>query len=279
MIFNRLKRGLRYFYIAAIGIVSQTGLLVAQEVDLWYSPRQIALANMAVWGDVGPLDALSNPALLWGRQSFSLETGYARPYGMRELATSAVGVSLRTGKLSWGLAAWQFGFELYSRQSAELAAAFSPASALTVGFGLAAHRLQIKNYGQATRLAVDLGWSYEVSPVWHVLGAMKNAFRARWTDGEPLAQSLSLGVAFRPLRGTNVQTEVRKEAGFSPEARFALSADVGSRLRVRCGFSRNPARFSAGVSLRLWAFSVDYGFSYHSVLGYTHAAGLRWNKR
>jgi len=266
-------RQLLYFYLLTAVLVSRSPQIVAQELAMWNSARQTGTASAAIPGDFAPLHLIQNPSFLLRATGLQVEFGYSHPFGMAELQSKALGMSLPIGRLAFGLALRTFGFSLYRKQAVDAGGAFSPLEGLALGGSISVRRLEIRGYGQATRDAFNLGWHYQITETLSLAGALQNLTRSCWSQEEPLPQTLSMSACMRALPELWILAEILKDSAYPPEGRLALTARMTPHLLVRSGISRNPARFSAGLSLQLSHLSLDYGFSYHAVLGYTHVFG------
>lgn len=239
------------------------------------SIRQLSLGFTAMGDKTDPLLIFSNPSAPGFIQKWGVSSSYSRPYGIKELDIAALGLAKRWQKIVFAAGISNFGFELFKEQ--KFIFGFVIPIIKNLPFGIAFHyqRIEIKNYGNTSAYTIDLGWQYKIIPGLDIMGTFQNIRRATiGQEQQPLPQILRMGMLFKPVSQISMVTEVYKDISFGPEARFGFDAKVLERLFLRIGFTRNPSRFTGGFGLNVLGFNMDYGFSYHQMLGYTHAMGL-----
>ncbi len=251
------------------------GTKTALSDDWPLSIRQLSLGFTAMAEKADPLLIFPNPSAPGVIQKWSVSSSYSRPYGMKELDIAALGLAKRWRKIVIAAGISNFGFELFKEQKFIFGLVIPIIKNLPFGIAFRYQRIDIKNYGHTTAYTIDMGWQYKILPGLDIMGAVQNVRRATiGQDRQPLPQILRMGMLFKPVSQISMFSEVYKDISFGPEARFGIDAEVVKKLFLRLGFTRNPARFTGGFGLNVFGFNMDYGFSYHQVLGYTHAMGL-----
>ena len=91
---------------------------------------------------------------------------------------------------------------------------------------------------------------------------------------QSLPQILRMGILYKPINQISILSEMYKDLSFEPETRFGFEVKTIKSLYLRFGITTNPSRFTSGIGLILFGVDMDYGFSHHQVLGYTHAVDL-----
>jgi hypothetical protein len=124
------------------------------------------------------------------------------------------------------------------------------------------------------------GFDLGVSALLHTrtkLGfAITNLGRAKmgFENQLDLPSSLAMGVTYMPYDGVITTLEVKKDFAESTEFMGGVEARLFEPLYLRFGVHQNPATYSAGATFVLEGVSLDYAFTYHSVLNPTHYLNL-----
>lgn len=243
--------------------------------DFPLSVRQLSLGYIINCQNPDPLFIFSNPASLCSIDNWSVVSSYSQPYGMNELTVTSIGFAKRLKKIILGLGISQFGFDLYREQKIGLGLALPITSSLQFGITLRYHQIKIKNYGETGSITLDAGWVFNVSPTTKIAGSFQNVPRATiGRDHQALPQIMRMGIQFQPIENVLTFAELYKDISFESEGRFGAEIKTMESLFLRVGFTRNPARFTAGFGLNILGLQIDYGFNHHQVLGHTHAMGL-----
>jgi len=79
-----------------------------------------------------------------------------------------------------------------------------------------------------------------------------------------------------PFESTQFAVSVEKEKAFDMRYSFGARHNVFSILSISTGFITNPGQFSAGCSVLIKQFEVNYGMRTHAELGYTQAVGMMY---
>jgi hypothetical protein len=239
------------------------------------SVRQFGMGYIVLSGQPDPLLLFASPVSIAAIDGWSAGSFYSRLFNLKDLSLTAFAGGKRFGRWVVGVGGSHFGFELFREQNLTLAAAYRLSAQFQWGVSLRYHRLSIKNYGSSGTISADAGWTYSITPNARLSGTLQNLNRAKIGAGDDaLPQSFRMGFQFSPVDGVMAAAEIFKELDFHPETRFGIEVETFPVLKVRAGVTRTPARFTGGFSLLILGGSIDYGFSHHNVLGYTHAVGI-----
>lgn len=267
-------RTFKFYFFLLLIIFTQSSTKAADE-DWPISVQQLSLGYIATSENPTPLMIFSNSSFLNSAKNWSLASTYARPYGMKELEIIGVGFAKRWRKFVLGVGISQFGFELYKEQKLSIGFSRELTQNFNLGFSIRYQQIEIKNYGQTGAFTFDIGWQYSINIQTKITGAIQNIHRGTiGIEKQPLPQILRMGLEFKPLDQINTFVEIYKDLSYDPEARFGIDVRATESLFLRFGFTKNPSRFTGGFAMNMFGFNLDYGFSHHQVLGYTHAVGL-----
>ena len=235
------------------------------------------------WGlcgaDVALVDGaesiFSNPAGLSLARNPACNLFVCRPYGIEELTygTFAAVVPTPFGGLGAGLQT--FGNRLYRETCLALGWGNRYRDRVHYGFVLKLAHLRIERYESATALLMEAGCLLRLTQQvsWGV--SFSNLNHARiGSVREPLPQVMRTGLCFELNPGILLSVELDKDTRYPAEFKAGCECHLLPLVDVRCGFTREPSRFSAGIGLHHGLFTLDYAFTFHPVLGGTHQASI-----
>jgi len=216
-----------------------------------------------------------NPAGLAYNASFNASVfSSAAPYGLTELSTTGLAVSVQPGFGTFGAGIRRYGFSLYRELSCGISYARST-EALAFGFTFNYQGVSIENYGSAATLGVDVG--ILVSLPDHLRWGMAILNVNAPTIGssrEPLPRRFSTGLSFQPGNRCAFFCDFNKDPGFGPNLRGGFEFWIVDAFALRAGMSDDPSEISGGIGLRWEKFELDYAYVSHSDLGGSHLATL-----
>lgn len=273
-----INPNLSFLFIFGLSIfIANSGL--ASGVNRPLSARQIGMGYSMYLNQPDPFLFFTNPVSLSSINHWSAGSSYTRLFNLKELGLTSFAGQKRFGNWVSGLGTSQFGFDLYREQTVAVGIAQNWNDLFAWGFAVRYQQITIKNYGNSSAMAIDVGWKYSIKPQAVILGSIQNINRATIGKAdEALPQTIRLSGQFEPVTGVIAAVELFKELNFEVEPRFGLEAEVYGSLRIRGGITRNPSRFTGGFSLQVLNGRIDYGFSHHLELGYTHAMSLVFGK-
>lgn len=197
-----------------------------------------------------------------------------QPFGLRELSITecAIAVPAKFGVL--GFFGRRYGYDLYR----EVSGVFSYANTLSgidIGLSVNYQSVSIDRYGSAGTIGIDAG----------LLASVKQNFRWGFSarnlnapvigvSREKLPQIFTGGIAYLPLENITLALDYQKEISYDPSPRFGLECRVVESLALRFGFSDAPSEFSGGFGVRYSFTRLDYAFTSHQDLGWTHQASI-----
>jgi hypothetical protein len=248
-----------------------------ERFEIGARPLAYAGAYVAAGDDVWAL--AFNPAGISFLPGLELGAFYSpQAFGLNELKHVSVVVGFPSSFGSFGAAFRQMGFDLY-REASGLVGYGREIGAVHVGASIGYHSVIIQRYGSAGTLAGDVG--AVVMPLKHVrVGfAVKNVAGARiGRTGEPLPQTFTLGIAYSPITSFSLIFDYHKEVGFPTSPKFAFEYWILDEVVLRGGAADEPSLLAVGVGIRYSFVQLDYSFTSHQELGFTHQISLtlRW---
>lgn len=143
-----------------------------------------------------------------------------------------------------------------------------------LGFSLRYQRVAIPGYGHAGAVALGLGGLVQVYPSVQVGVQATNLHQPKLAGREALPRTLALGLAYRPGAQVLIVLDAYKDVRFPLSVRAGVEVHPVPALAVRAGATSAPARFTAGVGLRLGKLAADVAGERHEALGWSPALSL-----
>lgn len=202
-----------------------------------------------------------------------------QPFGLHELQSIALAVSHPVFDGGFGFSLRRFGFMLYRETSIGAGYALEIGD-VSVGATLNSHSVTIMNYGSAGSLGIDVGLLLPVTSQIRVGMVARNINAPKIGAGrERIAQTFSVGAAYRPVADLVFVIDHEKEIGFPAALKFGFECWVVDEIALRAGVNTEIASYAAGVGVRYWLVRFDYGFTSHQELGFTHqiSVTVQWD--
>lgn len=238
--------------------------------------RAIGLANAYVAIADDPWAVFYNPAGL-AQASLFRATAFISPaqFGMSELQTASVAMTLPIGFCTVGLAVDQFGYDLFRETTVALGFGMNVKEYVAIGAAVHLNRLAIEGYGAASRLVLDIGGIAFVTENVRLGWSWNNVTQTSvGTRSEQLPQILSMGVCYEITEDSRLSVELEKDIRYPTIKEFGYEQQLFDVLCIRFGISDNPDKFSCGVAVRALGCEFSYAGYSHQQLGWTHQVEL-----
>jgi hypothetical protein len=240
------------------------------------SPLALFPGNLPAVETVEPFPA-GNPALLPLFQCRYVASSVSNPYSMEGLSGGSLSAGGGTGVLGIQASWNRFGTDFYSENVLKADAGFRPVRFFSIGTGYRYYILDIstEDISLTTSLSGAAASLLFMPADFIYLTFLQENIRSLRDKRrrDLLFPDSAAGIAVRPLRGLWFSYNIEKTVmGYVNS--FSLSASLLSFFRIKGGYSRETASYSAAVSVRYRSFSLSYGFRYHSYLRATHSIGL-----
>ncbi len=264
-----MKWGFRLFYL----LLAIVGESFAQELP---GAGQIALAHSNISSSNDVFSLFNNPAGLSLLKSREIGFYYSpTPFGVKELANTFAAYCEPTqyGSLSAGYS--NYGFELYKENTFAIGYGKKIANNFFIGLSSAYHNISIKNYGSKGVLVFSLGAITKLTDQIGLGFAVSNVTRSTITnESNDIPTVFWLGSDLKFVKDIVFCAAVKKEIGFNPSIRLGTEYSLLDFLKLRIGTSNEPNTYSGGIGIIYQFVQVDYAFSSHPDLGFTHQFGL-----
>lgn len=199
----------------------------------------------------------------------------SRPFGVEDLSLSSMGYIQLTPWGRWGVSLRTFGTNVYRETTCGLSHSRKIRKEFCVGATLKFFNLSIDRYGSAYACGIDVGCLYEMKR--HVYGGLSITNVNTPHIGEVhehIPSLISIGLRSHPGDEYILTVEVQKETGYGIQFHTGQEYRFSKVFALRTGLQTNPTDFTAGTGFYFGRYRLDYAFSSHSVLGFTHQASI-----
>jgi hypothetical protein len=238
--------------------------------------RAAAMGGVAVAMANDPWALWTNPSLAASALDRSISVTHSpRWLGIPELTRSGF-VFIQPVQIgTCGLAGTRFGMTLYRETVLSVVFASTIDDRFRVGGGLTFYHLSIERYGSSWTLGVDAGFTFALTPETTFGISLLNVNGPTiGSSKEKLPQTLSVGMEYRPFAALSLGADLVKDVRFPMEVHLGVAYQVLGCLWLRGGASDRPSTYSSGIGITYAFFAIDYGFTAHAELGFTHSVSL-----
>lgn len=264
--------------IVLLGVLWLASSAQAQSTyDLMGSARAAALGNAttALASDAG---VHANPASRATHTTRVVSLFARQSFGLSELRYGAAHL---TEPFAWGTlsgGASTFGFDAYREVHLSAGVArslqFGTSRRFHAGLTLRYYHTTIDGFGSAGALGLHGGVLVQVMSNLDFGAHATNVNRPDLTDGEPLPQTLSVGLSYKAEERLRVVVDAFKDLDFPLALRGGLELYPVPVLALRAGVAAEPTRFTAGAGVRLGRLQADVAAEQHQDLGWSPSASL-----
>lgn len=140
------------------------------------------------------------------------------------------------------------------------------------------HHTHVDGYGNAGAIGLNAGLLLFLLPSLYFGAHATNLNGPALVEGEPLPQTLAVGLQYREGPRVLVLIDVFKDLSFPPSVRGGLEVRPIPLLALRAGITTAPTRFTGGVGLHLGRIRAHLAAEQHRELGWSPSASLevRW---
>lgn len=259
--------------ILCLVIGSQICIAGFERFEVGVRPLSLGYAYTALANDIWAISY--NPAGL--SQLVSNQVGFyysPEPFGLSELSTMSVALAFPLSVFNISLGVRKFGFELYREYSVALSLA-KYFSGVGIGVNLCYYNVRIENYGSDATVGIDLGFIVKLANQLNSGVALKNLnLPTIGNIKEKLPQIFTFGLAYSLIQNCTICFDVQKETKFDLSPRLGFEYWLIEYIAIRGGWMNIPAKYTAGLGLKVLNFSLDYGFETHQDLGWTHCLSI-----
>ena len=136
------------------------------------------------------------------------------------------------------------------------------------------YHTRIDGYGSTGAVGLHLGLLLPLLSSLDLGAHATNVNGPSLVEGEPLPQTLSVGLQYRAGDDLRVLVDVFKDRAFPAALRGGLEVRPLSLIALRAGVTTAPTRFTGGIGLHLGWLQAHVAAEQHAELGWTPSASL-----
>ncbi len=216
-----------------------------------------------------------NPATVSGVSSFRSTAFYSpSPFQLPQLTNYGIQIADDLGIMKGSFSLSSIGFSLYRETFGSLTAAFSGTENFSVGLTLSLYHLSVHNYGNASKIGVDIGSIYTVTQEFNIGASITNINGASFGEDDDIPRILIAGLSYHFLENAQLNVDIVKDVRYEATFRAGIEFSPHEIFILRSGVQGEPSRLFGGIGIRIFPFIVDYGAATHDDLGLTHSIGI-----
>ncbi len=237
--------------------------------------RVLSMGHAATASGRSPETLFYNPAGVVRNSRTVFFFSCTQPYGLKELSSFIAAGTFKTRFGNLGCAVQHFGNTLYRENTLAAGSGFSFRNWLDWGILVRFLRLDISKYGSAGAVVFDTGIALRLGEKTAWGASVSNLGQTKiGKHSGTMPQKLRFGIGWKPANELLLSAEIDKERQYPIALKTGFEYNCLSVLWLRSGFEHNPSFCSFGFGLVWKAVSLDYGASFHPVLGVTHAVSI-----
>ncbi|MDZ7725189.1 MAG: hypothetical protein U5R06_20820 [candidate division KSB1 bacterium] len=214
------------------------------------------------------------------QNSIQIHMFHAQPFGLKELQFNSLAFSWSPSPFAVAAALKSITNPAYQEFQFYTAIAKNLPAGIDMGCSLRYGNVSIPGYGDAGSFMVDLGLQCDISSHIRYGFSASNVNYARLgTSREKIPQVLRTGVMITAGENAMLCMDLVKDSQFPLDIRAGAEYHVFDSLSLRFGSAVYPSRWSAGFTLTIWAWAMDYAYKSHSDLGITHLFSIQFDWR
>ena len=231
------------------------------------------LLNVNIYANA--IGVFSDPASVTAFRKRNVAISSGKRFGLNLLRhhSTAIAQPFKKGFIAVG--ASFLGNKLYGETIWCLALGRKLSDKLNIGMGLMAYDLQIKNYGGASSLGVNIGWRLELNETLKWRGIWRNI------NGPTIGQSKDVipqvivsALVYNPTPKAKVVIEWEQDTLFESRLKFGGGFKLLPWVVIHTGHASSPDQTTAGVEIFYKHLNINYAVSSHSHLDLSHWFGV-----
>lgn len=222
----------------------------------------------------------NNPGAFGAMDKTAVGVAYENRFLLKELSTQALAFGYHTKKSgNFGVQFQQSGFNLYREMQGGLVYGRKLFSNFYGGFALNFHSIQLaENYGSRNTASGSLGIYYEAGKALKFGVRVQNISRTQLAEleDERLPTRFGLGASYTFSEKLIWTLEAEKTIIHPVNVKSALEIHPHEILYLRLGVNSYPFQSAFGLGLQLGNLQFDMATLWHSTLGMSPSAGLKY---
>lgn len=227
-------------------------------------------------GDVALFDLPTrySPVLL-GNKSV-VRFGYALPFGIAEFSREYISYNFELlDEQKFYIFMDNFGNDIYRENSLTVAHPVIDEELFQITPSFTYYLLQSgeENYNSAS---LSLTTYFQLLERIEIVTDVNNLYSLELTDNEKIPVYYNLDIRYRADEKIYIYSGIEKDSKYGAIIKSGIEYRALEYLNLLGGYNFNPEKFSSGFEINFNSFRFCYSFSYHSVLDFSHFAGLSY---
>lgn len=233
--------------------------------------RSMSMGNASVtFNDVWAYH--NNPGALAEVKNFSAGLSYENRFLLKELQSQglAVAIPLKVGVLSFG--GHMYGYNRFRSYKGGVGYSLKLAEMVSAGVQLNYQGITLSDgYGSRGNMTAELGVSGKISEKWKFGFSVFNLNRAKLADYEDdrFSTIMRLGSSYLFSKKFLLSIEAEKDLEYAFRFKSGLEYQVVEQFYLRAGVATQPLELSFGFGYHLKKVHIDFGTTYHQILGWS----------
>lgn len=246
-------------------------------------PNQAVGAKALSMGGISLLPAdfwsvFNNQAGLATQNNWALGFAYDSYLGLdKNLSLKSGAFLIPTNSGTFGLTLNYFGYRAYNEQKIGLAYGKSLGENFSAGLQIDYLSISIgDDYGHAGAFTFEIGFIAKLSSTLQIASHIYNPFMVKLGKINPVITPaiFKFATAYKIDKDMLLLAEYEQGIDMHGILKFGMEYHLIDQIFVRGGLSTNPNRFSFGIGLNINGFNIDFGTSYHQILGFSPKAAM-----
>ncbi len=222
----------------------------------------------------------NNPGTFGALEQSAIGINYQNRYLLKELSTQSLAFGYHTEKNgNFGVQFQQYGFTLYREMQGGITYGAKLFDGFYGGVALNFHRIQLaENYGSLNTASASLGIFYQATDLLHFGMRVQNLSRTKLADfeDERLPTRFGIGVTYIFSEKVFWILEAEKTVIHPINIMSGLEVHPHDILYLRLGVNSYPFQSAFGFGLQFDKLQFDMSTTWHSNLGISPSAGLKY---
>ena len=267
---------MRYFFTILLILIFNISLKALH-------PHQPVGAKALSMGGVSLLPAdffsvFNNQAGLAMQNNWAIGFAYDSYLGIdKNLSLKSAAFLIPTNSGTFGLTLNYYGYSAYNEKKIGLAYGKSLGDVFAVGLQIDYLSLSIGNeYGHAEAITFEIGILAKLSKSLQIATHIYNPFMVKMgkVNPETTPAIFKLATAYKIDDDMLLLAEYEQRTNTHGVFKIGMEYHLIEQIFIRGGLSTNPNLFSFGFGLNINGFNIDFGTSYHQVLGFSPKMAL-----
>ncbi|MDA3906617.1 MAG: hypothetical protein PF484_11135 [Bacteroidales bacterium] len=258
-------------------------IFIFHSSSIAFQPTQPIGARALAMGGISLLPAdfwsvFNNQAGLGSQTNWAFGFAYDSYFGLdKNLSLKSGAFLIPTNSGTFGLTLNYFGYSAYHEQKIGLAFGKSLSKVFSVGIQIDYISISIGNdYGRAGAFTFEIGVLAKLSESLQIASHIYNPYLVKIgkVNPEPTPAVFKFAAAYKIDKDLLLLAEYEQRNDINGILKIGMEYHLVEQYFVRGGLSTNPNLFSFGFGLNINGFNIDFGSSYHQILGFSPKAAL-----